>query len=64
MSWSNSYRVRFWNPAQPPGNGYIDGYRLARDAKAAVEKVNASFDKCGICAEYLGRPQQKKDSAA
>ena len=66
MSWSQSYRVRFWNPDQKPGNGYIDGYHRARDAKMCVEKVNAQFDKDGhgIRAEYLGKPTQKKESAA
>lgn len=66
MSWAKNYRVRFWNPNRPPGNGFIDGFRLARDAKMTVEKYNAMYDKMGqgIRAEYLGKPTQKKESAA
>jgi len=67
MSWVTSYRVRYWNPEMPPGNGFIDGFRLARDAKMSVEKFNALYDRDGrgIRAEYLGKKSpHKKDSAA
>jgi hypothetical protein len=50
------YLVKFYNP-EKPGSGFIDAYRLARNAKLAVEKFNALYDKegRGIRAEYLGR---------
>jgi len=60
-----SYRVKYYNPDKP-GSGFIDGYRLARDAKQSVENFNALYDKLGhgIRAEYLGKPDNKKESGA
>jgi hypothetical protein len=47
------YRVRFLS--LDTGKGFIDGYRTAKAAKAAVECWNAATDKTGVRAEYLGK---------
>jgi hypothetical protein len=49
------YRVKFWNPET--GKGFIEGYRLARNAKDAVKAYNNLYDRdgYGIRAEYLGK---------
>jgi hypothetical protein len=65
------YKVKFYNP-ELPGKGFIDGYKLARNAKRAVEAYNAQYDKDGkgIKAEYLGKSKpfdaakSNKESAA
>jgi hypothetical protein len=50
------YKVRYTNP-EKPGSGFIDGFKLARDAKQAVANYNALYAKLGhgIRAEYLGK---------
>lgn len=58
-SWSQSYKVRFWNPET--GKGLIESYSRAAHAKTAAEKCNALYEKegNGIRAEYLGKPKNE-----
>ncbi len=54
------YKVQFI-PVMTPGNGYIDGYRTAKRAKAVVAAVNAQFDKDHkIRAVYLGTSTRRE----
>ena len=56
-----TYRVRYFNP-EKPGSGFIDGFRLARDAKRSVEEFNALYDRLGqgLRAEYLGNSAKEQ----
>lgn len=47
------YKVQFVNVAS--GKGFIDGYKSARRAREVVLLVNASTEKTGIQAVYLGK---------
>jgi hypothetical protein len=54
------YKVQF---RAPNHKGWIDGYETAKTAKAEVERVNATTERTGWTAEYLGHEGKAKAQA-
>jgi hypothetical protein len=60
-----TYKVKFTDPTT--GKGFIDGYRTARAARAAVDGINGhrlNTDGKVMLAEYLGREPEYRDRIA